>query len=647
MGRLTASLVSGTVLVLLTAVAAPAPSANASRTPDRAIGAASANTWSATGSANVARTGATATLLKTGLVLVAGGGSAGAELYSPATGMWRPTGSMTVSRSGQTATLLQSGEVLVTGGCNGRPCAGAELYHPGSGTWTVTGPMLVPRKFQTATLLPDGDVLIAGGNSCGGTGCTLSEAELYDPGTGTFSKTGSMGQARQSQAATLLPQGKVLVSGGCNNVNFDFPCSTYTAKSAELYDPATGTWSRTGPMNVARLGQTLTVLPGDGQVLAAGGFSGGVLASAELYNPVSGQWTLTASMAFPRFRHTATALNDGTVLVTGGCNGGRCTAAEVYNPSTSTWSETGAMATARSGHTATLLPDGDVLAAGGCACTAAELYTPGATPFVHLSAGSLSYGDHVAGTHGAGQGLTVSNTGTRPLVISSVMFSGPDPADFSAGPGCARPIQPSAQCTFAVRFSPAATGSRTAVASIYDNAPTSPQRVSLQGWGTGPDAWALTASLISAVGYPSATLLPGGSVLIAGGYTRGFDTVASAEVFDPRTGTWHATGTMSFARAQHTATLLPDGKVLIAGGCGFGSCGNGNATAGAELYDPATGTFSPTGRMTAARGIQTATLLPDGKVLVTGGVIGCCPGRPCTAPSFTTRPPAPGRGQAP
>jgi hypothetical protein len=370
----------------------------------------------------------------------------------------------------------------------------------------------------------------------------------------------------------------------------------------------------------------LTVLPGDGQVLATGGLHFGAVASAELYNPSSGRWTLTASMAFPRWEHTATALRDGTVLVTGGCGGTPCTAAEVYDPATSTWSETGAMATARVRHTATLLPDGAVLAVGGCACTAAELYTPGATPFVHLSASSLSYGDHLAGTHNAEQRLTVSNTGTRPLVLSGVVFSGPDAADFSAGPGCARPVKPSGQCTFAIRFSPSATGSRTAVASIHDNAPTSPQQVSLQGWGTGPGAWALTGSLRTGVGNPSATLLPDGSVLVAGGYTAFFDTTASAELFDPQTATWHATGHMSFARAQHTATLLPDGKVLIAGGCGFGSCGNGNATAGAELYDPATGAFSPTGRMTTTRGIQTATLLPNGEVLVTGGVHGCCPG---------------------
>jgi N-acetylneuraminic acid mutarotase len=486
--------------------------------------------------------------------------------------------------------------------------------------------MLLPREFQTATLLPDGDVLIAGGSSCGGTLCTLGEAELYHPGTGVFSKTGSMRHGRQSHAATLLADGNVLVSGGCADINFDFPCSTYTTKSAELYDPVTGTWARTGSMNVARLGHTLTALPGGGQALAAGGFNGNVLASAERYDAVSGQWKLTSGMVYARLGHTATPLKGGTVLVTGGCNGGACAAAEVYNPSTDTWSATGAMLTTRDGHTATVLPDGGVLAVGGCACTTAEVYTPGATPFVRLSVSSIGYGDQLVGTHSAGQALTVSNTGSRPLVVSGVSFSGPDPSDFSATSSCTIPVEPSGQCTITIRFSPTSTGTRIAVAGVSDNAPTSPQQVTVQGWGTGPGAWARTASVTSAVADPSATLLPDGSVLVAGGYSTYFDTVAGAEVFDARTATWHATGSMSFARAQHTGTLLPDGEVLVAGGCGYGSCSNGYATAGAELYDPVAGMFSPTGGMTIARGIHTATLLPNGKVLVTGGVTGCCPG---------------------
>ncbi|MFZ3323464.1 MAG: kelch repeat-containing protein [Usitatibacter sp.] len=129
--------------------------------------------------------------------------------------------------------------------------------------------------------------------------------------------------------------------------------------------------------------------------------------------------------------------------------------------------------------------------------------------------------------------------------------------------------------------------------------------------------FAATGSMISARAQHSATLLPNGEVLIAGGfiYSGGFIPLASAELYDPTTGTFSATGSMSVARETvHTATLLADGKVLVAGGTN-----GGGGIASAELYDPSTGTFSATGSMTTGRFAATATLLLDGKVLIAGG----------------------------
>jgi hypothetical protein len=117
----------------------------------------------------------------------------------------------------------------------------------------------------------------------------------------------------------------------------------------------------------------------------------------------------------------------------------------------------------------------------------------------------------------------------------------------------------------------------------------------------------------------TATLLPNGNVLVAGGrIIQGPDSLASAELYDPQSGVWSATQAMVAPRGCHTATLLPDGKVLVAGGTG----GDGSALAAlasADLYDPASGTWSATASMVAARRGHTATLLPDGKVLVAGG----------------------------
>ena len=156
-----------------------------------------------------------------------------------------------------------------------------------AGIFGPTGPMANARTGDTKTLLPDGRVLVAGG--FGGLGASLSSAELYDPESGTFSPTGPLATARYWASATLLPGGRVLVAGGFTGFGGGASLS-----SAELYDPASGTFSPTGPMSTARALTSATLLP-DGRVLIAGGEQGGIagqegtaLSSAELYDPASG-----------------------------------------------------------------------------------------------------------------------------------------------------------------------------------------------------------------------------------------------------------------------------------------------------------------------------------------------------------------------
>jgi N-acetylneuraminic acid mutarotase len=128
--------------------------------------------------------------------------------------------------------------------------------------------------------------------------------------------------------------------------------------------------------------------------------------------------------------------------------------------------------------------------------------------------------------------------------------------------------------------------------------------------------WTPTGNMSTPRVFPAATLLPGGKVLVAGGVVLSsfFDALATAELYDPTTGTWSPTGSMSTGRAAPTMTLLPSGKVLVVGGEG-----QSDFLASAELYDPATGQWQATGSLSNARAFHTATLLGSGKVLVVGG----------------------------
>ncbi len=349
--------------------------------------------FSRTGSMATERQFQSATLLADGRVLVAGGKTAdswtsSAELYDPATGTFSATGSMTTPRAFHTATLLADGRVLIVGG-NGLTSSygmSAELYDPATGKFSLAGvgrghtatpaptdvgcstnncgtAFVPPLDGHTATLLADGRVLIAGGREGAG---SVAAAEIYDPTSDTFAPTGSMTTPRAYQAAALLSNGEVLIVGG-ENVQAS---SDRTLASAELYDPATGTFSATGAMAAAREYETATRLA-DGRVLVAGGsqptMSGsGTLSSAELYDPVSGAFSPAGSMTAARSDHSATLLDDGRVLIAGGDDSAQAlSSAETFDPSTGKFTSSGSMTVARADQTATLLAVGRVLITGG------------------------------------------------------------------------------------------------------------------------------------------------------------------------------------------------------------------------------------------------------------------------------------------
>jgi hypothetical protein len=351
-------------------------------------------------------------------------------------------------------------------------------------------------------------------------------AAVVSPRAAAWTTTGKMITSRTGHTmAMLLLDGRVLVVGG--------EIENRPGNSAELYDPGTGTWAATGSMVAPRFDFSATLLA-DGKVLVAGGQTntGFALASAEVYDPVSGTWTATGAMDTARELHTATLLANGRVLVAGGGAAELEASAEVYDPVGGTWAVTGAMDQARSEHKATLLRDGKVLVEGG-----------------------------------------VQNVGGRPLF-----------------------------------------------AELYD--PIS---------GT----WTAAGSMIMLTSSNTATLLANGKVLVAGGLQEvgAHRASASAELYDPQSGVWSAIQGMVGPRSEHTATLLPDGRVLVTGGYGADASAGGldEPLASAELFDPASGTWSATASMVAVRREHTATLLPDGRVLVASGTGGSLTGGPVLA----------------
>lgn len=221
--------------------------------------------------------------------------------------------------------------------------------------------MNAERAAHTATLLPDGKVLIAGGFREEGTSeVAISSAEIFDPATNTFTPANDLNEPRNGHTATLLPNGKVLLAGGWNQHG--------RTATAEVYDPQTGAFEYTGSLMAPRQGLTATLLH-NGQVLIAGGDSArnSPQPTAELYDPATETFTLAESLNIGRFGHTATLLADGKVLLVGGTSGNDnvLSSAELYNPETGNFTRTSDAHVIRYKHTAVRLEDGNVLILGG------------------------------------------------------------------------------------------------------------------------------------------------------------------------------------------------------------------------------------------------------------------------------------------
>ena len=482
-----------------------------------------------------------------------------------------------------------------------------------------------PRQAHQVTLLNDGRVLVTGGADVIG---PLPIAEVYNPASDTWSSVAAMNVSRSFHTATLLDDGRVLIAGGVGEIS--------SLDSSEIYDPATDTWSFTGRLVVQRGSHTATLMK-DGTVLAVGGIEelGAPTDSAEVYNPSTGEWTPTGSLASPRGTQTATLLEDGRVLVTGGSAGslvGIYRSAEMYDPATRIWTPAGQMLlpTGRSTHTATLLPDGRVMVTGGNLDeTYAELYDPSDGTWEKTGSMEVIRQGHSATSLPDGRVLVA---GGGPRVDSVEVY---DPSTGAWSP--AGKLDVGRVDHIGVRL----VDDRVLIAGgIADDLVT--DRVDIYDpvagrWlsGSSTGKWTRVARMSLPRSLHRATLLNDGRLLVTGGRinvvnpdggTAGPPTyLRASEIYDPDSGRWTPAGDMSERRADHAAMLLPDGKVLVSGGLAISTSGPDTERVrtvyldSAEIFDPETGAWTQIESMTEPRWGHSMTPLEDGTVLVAGG----------------------------
>jgi uncharacterized protein (TIGR03437 family) len=385
--------------------------------------------WALSGSMSVGRLQHASVLLPSGKVLVVGPGTT-AEIYDPRTGTFALTGSTQFSHGDLlTATLLNDGRVLVVGGVT-TPIS-AELYDPVTGKFSKTGqPLMAHGYWGAATLLTDGRVLVVGGLlALSATVSPSSGAEIYDPKTEKFSAAAPMAVNRSAHTMTLLNDNRVLIAGGFSRFGQSPGTPNPKESSAEIFDPVKGTFSSLS-MNQARATHFAALLP-DGKVLISGGVNNTSL-SAELFDPKTDSFVFTGSMNTARSFSTASILPNGQVLIAGGEPNfpASTPSTELYNPATGVFSTTANLGAARSRQTATTLLDGRVLAIGGdqlcCALSYAstELYTPTTQGLVTSQTGLTFRGAQGAGALASQNIFVLSPTDTIPFTVATSTFTG-------------------------------------------------------------------------------------------------------------------------------------------------------------------------------------------------------------------------------
>ena len=252
---------------------------------------------------------------------------------------WQYTASMHVVHWDAGMIALNNNTVLVVGGLDPyvNPIATCEIYDPATATWSLTGDLNVARAYACLIKLPSGHVLSISGSTHTPDGGPSDVVEEYDPALGTWTIVGHLNMQRMVPTANMLANGKILIVGGYNGSS--------TLATCELYDPATNTSVMTGSTSANRYEHQSTML-NDGRVLINGGRDGGAGSNyfngTEIYDPATGTWTVVSSMAQSRMEAITTTFSDGAVLAAGGRNSPSSSApgSEIFDVNTLSWSNT-------------------------------------------------------------------------------------------------------------------------------------------------------------------------------------------------------------------------------------------------------------------------------------------------------------------
>ena len=588
----------------------------------------------------------TATLLNSGKVLVVGGTNNGtttlgnAQLYDPSSNTWSTTSTSTaVRRQGHTATRLGDGRVLITGGyrinADGvtiTPVLDVSVYDPQTQLTQLCATLDHARRNHTASLVGSGRVMLIGGNrSTSGLipdSTADNSLEIIDVSPTSCSSgmgQATLGAARELHSAAALPDGRVLVQGG-QNVN-----AGGIVTSDEIVDPYGSAVQQAAGAGVQRAKHTATLLP-SGKVLIVGGESGGggTAIGTLVYDPSNGLQTLTSSPDF-HVGHTAVLLSVGRVLVTGGTyqaappSGGTDVFIDIGLP---TLAAGPSMAVGRRAHSPVVTSTGELLVTGGVSQTfpgsqvlsSVESYDPVTQLWTTLPPMSQARQSHNAIT--LADGTVLVSGGRAPSGAPVALAERFDPSQriwLTAASGTLQDVLNTPRFNHRNALLP--DGTVLISGGVQSNG--GPTLTSSERYDPTTRLWTTTGNLNTGrVGHRE-TMLPNLKVLVTGGYSgtasNNYAVHQTAEVFDSATGQWRYTlNPMGTARQGHRATLLPNGKVLVTGGGATSSDSAPIQTT--EIFDPDTETWTYSGNLTIPRTQHAATVLANGRVLVSGGV---------------------------